>query len=195
MIRITHLTLPFDHKPDALKSSILKYLNIAEPDLLKFTIVRRSIDARRKNRIVAVYAIDVEANNEPELISAFSENQHIAPTPDTTYKMPSIRRSPSLPPVVIGSGPCGLFAALVLAQLGCKPLLIERGKDGNSRIKDVNNFWRNGQLDSESNVQFGEGGAGTFSDGKLTTQIRDKNNRSRKVLEEFVNAGAPEEIL
>ena len=195
MIRLRDIALPFDHKPDALAAGILKRLNISEQELLDFTIIRKSIDARRKNNIVAVYTLDVRVKNEPELLSRFSQDIRISPAPCMNYRMPAVGDIRGLRPVVVGSGPCGLFAALILAQLGYKPVLIERGKDVKSRIRDVQNFWCNGELDQESNVQFGEGGAGTFSDGKLTTQIKDKNNRSRKVLEEFVKAGAPEEIL
>jgi len=194
MIRLRDVTLPFDHKPNALVARILKRLKISGQELHDFRIIRKSIDARRKNNIVAVYTIDVQVKNEPELLSRFSRDIRISPAPSMSYRMPAVGDIQSRP-VVVGSGPCGLFTALILAQLGFKPLLIERGKDVKSRIRDVQNFWRNGQLDPESNVQFGEGGAGTFSDGKLTTQIKDKHNRSRKILEEFVKAGAPEEIL
>ena len=195
MIRLRDIALPFDHKPDALAASIVKRLNISGRELLDFTIIRKSIDARRKNNIVAVYTIDVRVENEPELLRGFSQDISVSPAPCMNYQMPAVGDIQGLRPVVVGSGPCGLFAALILAQLGFKPILIERGKDVKSRIKDVQNFWRNGELDPESNVQFGEGGAGTFSDGKLTSQIKDKHNRSRKIFEEFVKAGAPEEIL
>jgi uncharacterized FAD-dependent dehydrogenase len=195
MIRLRDIILPFDHKPDALAASIVKRLNISDQELLDFTIIRKSIDARRKNNIVAVYTIDVQVKNESELLCEFSKDIRISAAPCMSYQMPTVGDIHGLRPVVVGSGPCGLFAALIFARLGFKPILIERGKDVKSRIKDVQNLWRNGELDPESNVQFGEGGAGTFSDGKLTSQIKDKHNRSRKVLEEFVKAGAPEEIL
>ncbi|MBA7651551.1 hypothetical protein ES703_59370 [subsurface metagenome] len=195
MIRLRDITLPFDHKEEALASSILERLGIPEHQLLNFTIVHKSIDARRKNHIVAVYTIDVGLKNEPELLSRFSQDIRISAGPCMNYQLPTVGNIHGPSPVVVGSGPCGLFVALTLAQLGFKPVLIERGKEISSRVKDVQNFWHKGQLDPESNVQFGEGGAGTFSDGKLTTQIKDKYNRSRKVLEEFVRAGAPEEIL
>jgi len=195
MIRLRDITLPFDHKEEALASSILERLGIPEHQLLNFTIVHKSIDARRKNHIVAVYTIDVGLKNEPELLSRFSQDIRISAGPCMNYQLPTVGNIHGPSPVVVGSGPCGLFVALILAQLGFKPVLIERGKEVSSRVKDVQNFWHKGQLDPESNVQFGEGGAGTFSDGKLTTQIKDKYNRSRKVLEEFVRAGAPEEIL
>ncbi len=195
MIRIRDITLPFDHKEEALTGSILERLGIPDSQLLTFTIVHKSIDARRKNRIVAVYTIDAEIENESELLSGFSQDIRISAAPCMNYQLPTVGNIHGASPVIVGSGPCGLFVALILAQLGLKPVLIERGKEVSSRIKDVRNFWHKGQLDPESNVQFGEGGAGTFSDGKLTTQIKGKYNRSRKVLEEFVRAGAPKEIL
>jgi uncharacterized FAD-dependent dehydrogenase len=195
MIRLRDITLPFDHKEAALAGSILERMGIPDRQLLNFTIVRRSIDARRKNNIMAVYIIDAELINEPELLSGFSQDIRISAAPSMDYQMPTVGNIHAPGPVVVGSGPCGLFVALILAQLGLKPLLIERGKKVGPRVKDVRNFWQTGQLDPGSNVQFGEGGAGTFSDGKLTTQIKDKYNRSRKVLEEFAKAGAPEEIL
>ena len=195
MIRIRDITLPFDHKEEALACRILERLGIPKGELLSITVVRKSIDARRKNHIVAVYNIDVELVNEPELLCRFSQDPGVSNSPCMDY-LPTLSNANGGPsPVVVGSGPCGLFAALVLAQLGRKPMLIERGKEISSRLKDVQDFWRNGKLNTESNVQFGEGGAGTFSDGKLTTQIKDRSNRSRKVLGEFVRAGAPEEIL
>ena len=187
--------MPFDHEPDALKSQIAESLNIDPEQILNFTIIRRSIDARHKNNIVAVYTIDVEIENQDQLSAVFSERIALCPPGHMDYQMPKARKNISQRPLIVGSGPCGLFAALLLAQLGHKPILIDRGKAVAERIKDVNNFWRKGILNSESNVQFGQGGAGTFSDGKLTTQIKDKLNRSGKVLNELVKAGAPEEIL
>ncbi|MCK5271738.1 MAG: FAD-dependent monooxygenase, partial [Sedimentisphaerales bacterium] len=184
MIRIRDITLPFDHKEEALADSILERLGIPDCQLLTFTIVHKSIDARRKNHIVAVYTIDVGIENESELLPGFSQDIRISAAPRMNYQLPTVGNIHGASPVVVGSGPCGLFVALILAQLGLKPVLIERGKEVSSRVKDVQNFWHNGQLNPESNVQFGEGGAGTFSDGKLTTQIKDKYNRSRKVLEE-----------
>ncbi len=195
MLRLKDITLPFDHQEQALANSILKRLDIPKRQLLNFTIVRKAIDARRKDHIVAVYTIDAELKNDPEVLSKFSPEMLSSAESSAQYQLPTVGNTHSPSPVVVGSGPCGLFTALLLAQLGLKPLLIERGKDVNSRVKDVHNFWHKGQLDPESNVQFGEGGAGTFSDGKLTTQIKDKHNRSKKVLEEFVRAGAPKEIL
>jgi len=195
MIRLRDIALPFDHKEEALAGSILERLRIPEHRLLNFTVVHRSIDARRKDHVVAVYTIDVGLSNEPEVLSRFSQDIRISAAPCMNYQPPEVGNIRGPSPVVVGSGPCGLFVALILAQLGIEPVLIERGKDVRSRIRDVHAFWHKGRLDPESNVQFGEGGAGTFSDGKLTTQIKDKYNRSRKVLQEFVRAGAPEEIL
>ena len=195
MIRLTDISLPFDHSPKALAAAVLRALDIDQKQLADFTVVRRSIDARRKNHIVAVYTIDVKAENESDLLAKFDGSNRVRPAPSVVYRMPVAKNIPPLSPVVVGTGPCGLFAGLILAQLGFKPLVIERGKDVDARIKDVNNFWRDGKLNADSNVQFGEGGAGTFSDGKLTTQIKDKANRCRKVLNEFVKAGAPEDIL
>jgi uncharacterized FAD-dependent dehydrogenase len=195
MIRIRDIRLPFDRPEDALTDRILDRLGIAEHELVNFRVAHKSIDARRKNSILVVYTVDAEVVNESELLFRFSQDIHISPSPCLTYQFPIAVNQDRPDPVVVGSGPCGLFAALLLAQMGLKPVLIERGKDVVSRVRDVQHFWREGQLDPDSNVQFGEGGAGTFSDGKLTTQIKDKCNRSRKVLEEFVKAGAPEEIL
>ena len=195
MIRIRNFSLPFDHKPDSLKRKLAKRLNVAREEISSLTVVRKSVDARRKSRILVVYTIDLQVANESEVLARFSGDVNVSAAPSMDYQMPVAETMPGARPVVVGTGPCGLFAALVLAQVGFKPILIERGKDVVSRVRDVNKFWREGQLDAESNVQFGEGGAGTFSDGKLTTQIKDKLNRSRKVLQEFVKAGAPEEIL
>lgn len=194
MIRIRDITLPFGHSKEALTVAICERLNIAKDRLVNCTMVRKSIDARR-NRILVVYTVDVEVGDEAVVLKEFSEDDRISDAPCMDYVMGPVAESNHRRPVVVGSGPCGLFAALILAQTGHKPIVIERGKDVTARVKDVHNFWNGQQLDVESNVQFGEGGAGTFSDGKLTTQIKDKSNRSRKVLAEFVKAGAPEEIL
>ena len=160
------------------------------------TIVRRSIDARRKHRIIAVYTVDVQLKNEEALLQKFSDDPHITAITSQPYCLPTSHSAPStLQPIVVGTGPCGLFAGLLLAQTGYRPLLIERGKSVSERIQDVHVFWQGGPLNANSNVQFGEGGAGTFSDGKLVTQIKNQGNRIRKVLEELVQAGAPKEIL
>jgi uncharacterized FAD-dependent dehydrogenase len=195
MIRVQELTLSFDHTPQDLRKAVSKRLRLSKQDVLDMKLVRKSIDARQRNRIVAVYTLDVTVRHETEVLATHSKNPKLTSAPDAQYIMPKPGSRPELSPVIVGSGPCGLFATLILAQLGFKPLLIERGKDVRARIRDVNRFWRHGELALNSNVQFGEGGAGTFSDGKLVTQIKDKHHRSRKVLEEFVKAGAPEDIL
>jgi uncharacterized FAD-dependent dehydrogenase len=195
MIRITDISLPFNHSPDALADKIFEHLKISKQQLIKFTVVRKSIDARHKSQIAAIYTVNVELENDSLNSPALPAKASIISAEDLKYKMPDASKITGTSPIIVGSGPSGLFAALILAQLGLKPILIERGRDVASRIRDVHNFWNAGKLNTESNVQFGEGGAGTFSDGKLTTQIKDKFNRCTKVLEEFVKAGAPEEIL
>ena len=197
MLRLSEIKLPLDHAPEALKDAILARLGIAPADLLSFTIARRANDARRKSAILMVYSVDVALRDEAAVLAAFAGSAHVRPTPDTGYRF--VAKAPdSLPgprPVVIGAGPCGLFAALILAQMGFRPIILERGKVVRERAKDTWGLWRRSVLNPESNVQFGEGGAGTFSDGKLYSQIKDPRFLSRKVLTEFVKAGAPEEIL
>ena len=196
MIRINHITLPFDHGPTALEKAVLNKLRISKKELLGFRIIRKSIDARKKNRILTVYSVDAQVEDEPQVLLGLIADRHITPSPDLRYRAPDpILQKKRTPPVVVGTGPCGLFAGLILAEAGLCPILVERGKAVQSRVRDVQNFWRKGFFNPESNVPFGEGGAGTFSDGKLTTQIRDGKNRIRKVLLELVKAGAPEEIL
>lgn len=195
MIRINHITLPFDHEPAALEKAVLNKLNIPEKALLGFRIVRKSIDARKKNRILAVYSVDAQVEDELQLLSGLTPDRHVTLSPDLHYHAPGPILHKKTPPVVVGTGPCGLFAGLILAEAGLRPILVERGKTVQSRVRDVQGFWRKGFFNPESNVPFGEGGAGTFSDGKLTTQIRDGKNRIRKVFLELVKAGAPEEIL
>ncbi|WP_306604258.1 NAD(P)/FAD-dependent oxidoreductase [Azonexus sp.] len=196
MLRINELKLPLAHAADALRPAICQRLGIADGDLLNFTIFKRSYDARKKSAILLIYAIDAEVRDEAAVLARLSEDRHIGPTPDMAYKF--VAQAPAvLPcrPVVIGTGPCGLLAGLLLAQMGFKPIILERGKAVRERTKDTWGLWRKNTLDPESNVQFGEGGAGTFSDGKLYSQIKDPQFHGRKVLEEFVKAGAPEEIL
>ncbi|WP_296752908.1 NAD(P)/FAD-dependent oxidoreductase [Thiobacillus sp.] len=196
MLRLTELKLPLDHPPVALRTAILQRLELADDDLAGFSIFKRSYDARKKHALLMVYAVDVEVKNEAALLKKFRNDRHLAPTPDMAYQF--VGRAPenlSERPVVVGFGPCGIFAALVLAQMGFKPIVLERGKAVRERTQDTWGLWRKHVLNPESNVQFGEGGAGTFSDGKLYSQIKDPRYLGRKVLTEFVRAGAPEEIL
>ncbi len=196
MLRISELKLPLDHAADALRPAIVQRLGIADDQLLSFSIFKRSHDARKKNAIVLIYALDVEVSDEAAVLARLAKDAQIGPAPDTRYRF--VAQAPanlSSRPVVIGTGPCGLMAGLLLAQMGFRPIILERGKAVRERTKDTWGLWRKQQLNPESNVQFGEGGAGTFSDGKLYSQIKDPNFLGRKVMEEFVKAGAPEEIL
>jgi hypothetical protein len=196
MIRLTNFKLPLDHTDGELKQAILQKLTINSDQLIDFTIFKRGYDARQKNNIHLIYTLDVKTNNEDMLLSKFAKEQHIKPSPDTHYQF--VAQAPKnliQRPIVIGMGPCGLFTGLILAQMGFKPIILERGKEVRERTKDTFGFWRKKILNTESNVQFGEGGAGTFSDGKLYSQVKDPNHYGRKVLTEFVSAGAPEEIM
>ncbi len=196
MLRLTDIRLPIDHTDDALQLAILKRLQIPVADLQGFSIARRGYDARKRNAIIFVYSVDVEVAEEEALLQRFAGERDIRPTPDTEYKF--VTHAPAdlkTRPVIIGTGPCGFMAGLLLAQMGFKPLILERGKEVRQRTKDTWGLWREHKLNPESNVQFGEGGAGTFSDGKLHTQIKDPRHLGVKVLHEFVKAGAPEEIL
>ena len=197
MIRITELALPLDCPPAALRKAILKRLSLDAADLLDFTVFKRSYDARKKNTAISfVYIIDLNARNEAAILKRLAGDRNVRPAPDTSYH--PVGNAPanlSERPVVIGFGPCGLFAALLLAQMGFKPIVLERGRDVRRRTKDTWALWRKKTLTPESNVQFGEGGAGLFSDGKLYSQIKDPKFYGRKVMHEFVRAGAPEEIM
>jgi uncharacterized FAD-dependent dehydrogenase len=197
MLRISDLKLPLGHPPEALAPAICNRLGVPERDLLSHTIVRRAHDARKKAAILMVYTVDVALRDEAAVLARFERDSQVRPTPDTDYRLvaqaPKDFKGPR--PVVIGAGPCGLFAGLILAQMGFRPIILDRGKVVRERTKDTWGLWRRGELDPESNVQFGEGGAGTFSDGKLYSQIKDPRHLGRKVLEEFVKAGAPDEIL
>ena len=197
MIRITELALPLDCPPAALRKAILKRLSLDAADLLDFTVFKRSYDARKKNTAISfVYIIDLTARNEAAILQRLAGDRNVRPAPDTSYH--PVGHAPadlSERPVVIGFGPCGLFAALLLAQMGFKPIVLERGRDVRRRTKDTWALWRKKTLTPESNVQFGEGGAGLFSDGKLYSQIKDPRFYGRKVMHEFVRAGAPDEIM
>ncbi len=196
MIRLTEIKLPLDHAPEALEQAILQKLGIARGELLSWHMFKRGNDARKKHAIQLVYTIDCEVKNEGLLLKRFEGDKNVKPTPDMEYR--HVAKAPEnlrLRPLVIGAGPCGLFAALILAQMGFKPIILERGKVVRERTKDTWGLWRKSQLVTESNVQFGEGGAGTFSDGKLYSQIKDPRFLGRKVLTEFVKADAPEDIL
>ena len=200
MLRITELKLPIDHDEADLAEALVARLEIKPEALLKFIVFRRGYDSRKKADIALVYTLDVEVApaHEVYLLKKFRKDLHVGVTPDTSYKFvakPESFTEKTLRPVVIGLGPCGMLAALILAQMGLKPIVLERGKSVRERTKDTWAFWRKGELDPESNVQFGEGGAGTFSDGKLWSQVKDPKHYGRKVLQEFVKAGAPEEIL
>ncbi len=196
MIRLTEIRLPLTHEEGELREAIAKKLRIPAQQVLSFTLFKRGYDARKKNNIQLIYTLDVEVENEAELLATLSDDPHVRITPDMEYKF--VAQAPAdltERPVVIGFGPCGLFAGLVLAQMGFKPIIVERGKEVRERTKDTFGFWRKRTLNPESNVQFGEGGAGTFSDGKLYSQVKDPHFYGRKVITEFVAAGAPEEIM
>ena len=195
MIRLTDLALPLDHSAEALPAAICTRLGITADDLLSFEVARRGNDARRRNGILLIYAIDLTVKDEAAVLARFADDHNVRPTPDTAYRPVASATGTGLRPVVIGTGPCGLFAALILAQMGFRPIILERGKVVRERTKDTWGLWRKSVLNPESNVQFGEGGAGTFSDGKLYSRIKDRRHLDRKVLTEFVKAGAPAEIL
>jgi uncharacterized FAD-dependent dehydrogenase len=202
MLRLSEIKLPLNHTESDLPKAILRALNISAEELLSVNIYKRSYDARKKGNIQLIYQVDVELDDsvEKRILEATPAMPRVGPSPDTNYKF--VAQLPSdFPtgnqqrPIIIGFGPCGILAALVLAQMGLKPIIVERGREVRQRTQDTWGFWRKRKLDSDSNVQFGEGGAGTFSDGKLWSQVKDRRHLGRKVLKEFVIAGAPEEIL
>ena len=225
MIRLTELKLRLDHSPKDLTALVRKTLALAEPEVATLHIFKRSIDARKAELLlVYIVDVDLPPERETALLAKFASHLHIGPTPDIAYQLVahapldgSLRPAgkPTHPagnqlrpvekpigpmqspirPIVVGFGPCGIFAALLLAQMGFKPIVLERGKKVRERTQDTWGLWRKNVLNPESNVQFGEGGAGTFSDGKLWSQIKDPRHLGRKVMQEFVKAGAPPEIL
>ena len=200
MLRLNEVKLPLEHDEAALPAAILARLGIAAADLLGFTVFKRSYDARKRSAVVLIYSLHVDVKNEAAVLARLRHDVHLMPAPDTDYKFVAggeqlAGHSTEPRPIVIGTGPCGLFVALILAQMGLRPLILERGKQVRERTVDTFGFWRKRELNPESNVQFGEGGAGTFSDGKLYSQIKDPKHYGRKVLTEFVKAGAPEEIM
>ncbi|MGQ0441981.1 MAG: NAD(P)/FAD-dependent oxidoreductase, partial [Methylophilaceae bacterium] len=201
MIRVSEIKLPLllatgaGHTEAEIKAALLKKLGIIDADLLHFSIFKRGVDARKRNAILLVYILDCTLKNEARILAKFAKDPHIKPAPDTSYQFPA--NAPvnlTSRPVIVGFGPAGIFAALILAQAGFRPIVLERGKSVRERTKDTWGLWRGGKLNPESNVQYGEGGAGTFSDGKLYSQIKDPKFYGRKVIDELVKAGAPEEI-
>jgi len=196
MLRLTEVKLPLDHSEAELRAAIIERLGIDDSALLRYTIFRRAVDARKRSAIALIYTLDIELADESKTLKKHNKNKYLSLSPDTAYKF--VAHAPeklAMRPVVIGTGPCGLFAGLLLAQMGFRPIILERGKIVRERTQDTWGLWRKSVLNPESNVQFGEGGAGTFSDGKLYSQIKDPRYLGRKVLTEFVKAGAPEEIL
>ncbi len=202
MLRLNDIKLPLDHDAAALPAAVVERLGIDPADMLGFTVFKRSHDARKKANILLIYQVDVELSPalEQQLLESAQTDSRVGPSPDTRYQFVA-RAAADFPvagqhrPIVVGFGPCGILAALVLAQMGFKPIVLERGREVRQRTQDTWGLWRKRQLNTESNVQFGEGGAGTFSDGKLYSQVKDRRHLGRKVLTEFVKAGAPEEIL
>tara|TARA_B110000503_G_scaffold83460_1_gene127356 strand:- start:70480 stop:72126 length:1647 start_codon:yes stop_codon:yes gene_type:complete len=202
MLRLNEIKLPLEHTNDALAAAVVERLGIDASDVLGFSVFKRSYDARHKSRILLIYQLDVDVSEglEPQLLDKFAQSSQVGPSPDTSYHFVA-QAAAEFPgpgqqrPIVIGFGPCGILAALLLAQMGLKPLVLERGQAVRQRTQDTWGLWRKRQLNTESNVQYGEGGAGTFSDGKLYSQVKDRRHLGRKVLNEFVAAGAPEEIL
>ena len=203
MLRINEIKLPLDHDEAALTAAVLARLGIAAGQLASLSVFKRSYDARKRSAIVLIYALDVtlaDAAAEAAVLARLAHDVHLMPAPDTAYRfvaggLQAQGHDQGERPIVVGTGPCGLFVALILAQMGLRPLILERGKVVRERTVDTFGFWRKRELNPESNVQFGEGGAGTFSDGKLYSQIKDPRHYGRKVLTEFVKAGAPEEIM
>ena len=202
MLRLNEIKLSLDHGADDLTAAIAERLGISEEDISSFSVFKRSYDARKKANILLIYQLDVELRSaqEHKLLEQFKNDSRISPSPDTHYRFvaqadPHFPQAEQQRPIIVGFGPCGILTALLLAQMGLKPIVLERGREVRQRTKDTWAMWRKRELNTESNVQFGEGGAGTFSDGKLYSQVKDRRHLGRKVLSEFVKAGAPNEIL
>ncbi|RAO76668.1 NAD(P)/FAD-dependent oxidoreductase [Dyella jiangningensis] len=196
MIRLTDIKLPLEHPEGAIEAAVRAKLGLGKDAVRQVTVFRRGYDARKRGAIQLIYTLDVEVADEAGVLKRHADDKHVQPTPDTGYHF--VAKAPenlAQRPIVIGMGPCGLFAGLLLAQMGYRPIILDRGKAVRERTVDTWGLWRKRKLEPESNVQFGEGGAGTFSDGKLHSQISDPHHHGRKVLNEFVLAGAPEEIL
>ncbi|MBB5709015.1 NAD(P)/FAD-dependent oxidoreductase [Sphingomonas xinjiangensis] len=197
MLRLSGLALPLDHVPDAIPAAIAKRLGVTAQAVRDYRVFKRGNDARRKSAIQLVYTLDITLDDEAEVLARLAGDKDVRATPDMGYRF--VAQAPQgwsgLRPVVIGAGPCGLFAGLILAQMGFRPIILDRGKIVRERTKDTWGLWRRSELNPDSNVQFGEGGAGTFSDGKLYCRVKDPRFLGRKVLEEFVKAGAPDDIL
>ncbi len=196
MLRLNEIKLPLEHLEADIKTAILERLGITEGALISWTVFRRSYDARKKSAIVLIYSLDVSTTDDERILTRLGKHANVLATPNTDYHFVArASHADALRPVVVGTGPCGIFAGLILAQMGFRPIILERGKAVRERTKDTFGLWRKRELHPESNVQFGEGGAGTFSDGKLYSQIKDPKHYGRKVLTEFVKAGAPPEIM
>ena len=196
MIRLTSVNLPFDHSEEDILKEIQKHLKIPMDDIVNYRILKRSLDARKNRPLLRVYSFLVEVKDQNSLARIIKKSDKIKIVEDEGYQVPVIgKMSDRSRPLIVGTGPAGIFAGLILAEAGLNPILLERGKPVQQRTKDVRNFWNNRSLNVESNVQFGEGGAGTFSDGKLRTRVKDKSQRTQKILGELVEAGAPDEII
>jgi len=195
MIRIQQLKLPVSHTEEQLKSKIAKTLRLPINEIKQYNIRKQSVDARKKQEVSFVYTVDVEVPDEQKLMKN-NKNNHVSVAKDVAYLFPeSGTKQLKHRPVIIGSGPAGLFCGYLLAQHGYRPLILERGRCVEERQKDVARFWENNILDIHSNVQFGEGGAGTFSDGKLNTLVKDVKGRNKKVLDIFISHGRRKKLL
>lgn len=195
MIRLNQITMPVGHSMEALEQKCYKLLKISKAEVKQFTIVKQSIDARKKPDIIFSYVIDIACDNEAKVVKQCKGGQAERITP-VIYRFPKCGDKPLKKPIVIiGMGPAGLFCGYMLAKHGYRPILLERGQDVDSRTEKVRAFWETGVLDTQSNVQFGEGGAGTFSDGKLNTLVKDKDGRNKEVMTILVENGAPRKIL